>query len=278
MGINLEDLPKVIDEFMKCLKNGEEKFSLHYSFVSPCVLASIVLFKSKHGSDIKIYVSKKVKEYAYRLFGESFSSNTHPIKELSASEKFEQEKYLEDIINFLELEDGIEEFKYLLSELIDNAQVHSGTGTAYVYAQRFPNKREVEFAVIDFGCGFLKTISRKYPVKNEIEAIKKALEKGVSGNTNTLMPYGDTQRHAGMGLFVISNMVKDSNGTLVIVSNNGAYLYPKRRQTNLENGWQGSIVAARLNIDSFLENVADYGISTYIDKILGRNEEEDTLI
>lgn len=53
---------------------------------------------------------------------------------------------------------------------------------AIIIGQRFPKKKELEIVVADPGIGFKQSLHRKDPnLKNQVEAIKLALQKGVSG-------------------------------------------------------------------------------------------------
>lgn len=53
---------------------------------------------------------------------------------------------------------------------------------AIIMGQRFPRKKELEIVVADPGIGFKQSLHRKDPnLKDQIEAIKLALQKGVSG-------------------------------------------------------------------------------------------------
>jgi hypothetical protein len=53
---------------------------------------------------------------------------------------------------------------------------------AIIVGQRYPKKKELEIVVADPGIGFKQSLHRKDPnLKDQIEAIKLALQKGVSG-------------------------------------------------------------------------------------------------
>ncbi len=53
---------------------------------------------------------------------------------------------------------------------------------AIIMGQRFPKQKELEIIVADAGIGFKQSLRRKDPnLKDQVEAIKLALQKGVSG-------------------------------------------------------------------------------------------------
>jgi len=79
-----------------------------------------------------------------------------------------------------------------------NNAIDHGNSSAIACAQKFPNLQEVEIIVGDAGVGTYHTISRKYKTHSTLEAIKKAVEKGVTGAMDYV--YGGAKRNAGMGL------------------------------------------------------------------------------
>lgn len=69
----------------------------------------------------------------------------------------------------------------------------------------------------------MRTIGRKYKVSSSSEAIKLAIRKNISGAMDYL--YGSAQRNVGMGLYVISKIVKDTDGVMCIVSDDSIAKY-----------------------------------------------------
>jgi sensor histidine kinase regulating citrate/malate metabolism len=120
--------------------------------------------------------------------------------------------------------------RYILGELIDNALEHGGS-PAIACAQVFKNLGEVEIVVSDYGCGFLHTVARNHKVSTYEEAIKKALEREVSGSLQNM--YGSSTKHAGMGLYVMSNIIKETEGRMFIISGDALVSLSGRRRCQL---------------------------------------------
>lgn len=105
---------------------------------------------------------------------------------------------------------------YLVTtEVTNNAWQHGSE--CYVLAQTHSGQSSgtpgVHIAIADFGPGFKASLSARYPVETEVEAIVKACEEGVSST-------GDPRR--GLGLWHVLDAVDRHPGaTLSIVSHDG---------------------------------------------------------
>jgi len=116
----------------------------------------------------------------------------------------------------------------------------------------------MEITVSDTGLEFLKTIQNRYPeIKTYDMAIKKALEKGVTGNQ--LRIYGDVTKNVGMGLYITSRIIKEVDGDMYIISGDKFYSVRDDKSVNLLSPWQGSLVILRFNLDNFQKNILNYG-------------------
>jgi anti-sigma regulatory factor (Ser/Thr protein kinase) len=165
--------------------------------------------------------------------------------------------------------------RYILGELIDNALEHGGS-PAIACAQVFRNLGEVEIVVSDYGYGFLQTVARNYKVSTYEEAIKKALEREVSGSLQNM--YGSSIKHAGMGLYVMSNIIKETEGKMSIISGDALVSLSGRQLTSykMQEEWKGSVVATRFRLDKFKDRILDYGFRDWL-KHKVFTEDEDTL-
>jgi len=103
-------------------------------------------------------------------------------------------------------------FIVALSEVCQNILEHSKT-KGYVGIQKYSwqnlNKNIVKIAVMDSGIGFRKSLSERFRLKNDFEAIDKALLHGASR-------YADEGR--GHGLAAVRRFVNQWNGKLSIRS------------------------------------------------------------
>jgi len=109
-------------------------------------------------------------------------------------------------------ERAINGFIVALSEVCQNIIEHSET-KGFVGIQKYHwqnmNKNVVKIAVMDLGIGFKKSLSERFPLKNDFEAIEKALLHGASR-------YVDKGR--GHGLAAVRRFVNQWNGKISIRS------------------------------------------------------------
>jgi hypothetical protein len=150
---------------------------------------------------------------------------------------------------------------YLFTEMMNNVVDHSQSSIGgYTMAQYYPTYKKIQFSIVDKGIGFLENIQFRYDVKNEVEAIEKALEKGFTANkTNQL--YNSAYRNAGFGLYVMSEIIKQIGGKFVIISNNGLYRYNsssnKIERKLLDCSFYGSLVAFEFKEDNINLSMQD---------------------
>ncbi|HXX57891.1 MAG TPA: ATP-binding protein [Thermodesulfovibrionales bacterium] len=103
-------------------------------------------------------------------------------------------------------------FVVALSEVCQNIVEHSETkGFVGIQKYHFQNmdKNVVEIAVMDIGIGFRKSLSQRFPLKNDLDAIEKGLLHGASR-------FADAGR--GHGLNAVRRFVNEWNGRLSIRS------------------------------------------------------------
>lgn len=249
-----------------------------FDFIDP-VYWAILKFLKNLNPNLKIIFPEnfQAKEYVKYLSGISYSSTTVPMRLVEL--RSDIDLFTNELVNLLKKDlkgydsEDMNFFKYIISELLNNAIDH-GESSAIVFAQKFKND-DFEIGVIDSGLGFYQTIKRAYNVESEGEAIRKSLEKGITGSKTYL--YGGTTRNVGHGLYVISEMIKDSKGELIIVSGNTFYSFKENKVIFLKNRWQGSIVLIRFNLSNFKKNVLDLGMSVYFGKTLKEDDFEEEI-
>lgn len=109
-------------------------------------------------------------------------------------------------------ERAINGFIVALSEVCQNILEHSeNTGLVGIQKYHFQklNKNVVKIAVMDLGIGFKKSLRERFKIKDDLEAIDKALFHGASR-------YADKGR--GHGLAAVRRFVDEWNGKLSIRS------------------------------------------------------------
>lgn len=159
---------------------------------------------------------------------------------------------------------------YLVSEMMDNvishAQSHCG---GYISAQYYPKKKKVQVVIIDNGLGLKQTLSHKYPLETESDAISKALEEKVTGS-NSFSTYNNVPKHAGLGLFFLTKIIQETEGRLLIVSNNTIYHLENNSFQELNTDFKGTIVCFEIEVDNINHDLKDLmGMIMHVD------DEED---
>lgn len=192
----------------------------------------------------------------------------------------EQSKFISNIIPLLHLPpEKTDSIKYVIGELVRNVleHAHSETG-AIVAAQYYAKSNTIRIGICDTGIGIRKSIEQFWPnhAQNDLDAIKWALNPGVSGTTTH---EGGTGDNAGAGLYFIKSIAKIARNYFMIYSGSGIYkllLRDKRfenprltinpdddRHSERYNApfFRGTLVAVDLTLDSDLDE---------FDKLLSR--------
>ena len=106
--------------------------------------------------------------------------------------------------------------RLILNELMQNSVDHSTSERYYLYAGTWPKRRnplEVHVGVLDMGVTIPAKLEPKYAAPaSDVEYIELALEKGTTTRR---------QRPGGLGLHYTFAHLKDSGGTLAILSRGG---------------------------------------------------------
>ena len=96
---------------------------------------------------------------------------------------FEAVNKIADIVlqQFDNARDFLPAFEWAVNEIVDNIFIHSGTKSpGVVCAQLFPNKKRLDIAICDSGIGIKSSLSQRFLLKDDSEAIAKALERGAT--------------------------------------------------------------------------------------------------
>jgi hypothetical protein len=167
----------------------------------------------------------------------------------------------------------------IVGELHDNVASHAngaGYSAAQVYNRR--DGKHIEFAVADCGCGMLHNVRR---VKPEIIAHRDAIQWCLGyRNTTAAQPDEWAQRiptdcaispfpastgtfieeshHLGLGLWKLTELVKEVSGGLWIWSGNSqlTYLEGKMGFRSSSVPWEGVAIEASFNVDKVREALA----------------------
>lgn len=106
-------------------------------------------------------------------------------------------------------------FTTSLGEIFNNIRDHSKNDTGCIFGQHYresyKSKARIVICISDFGIGIPENIRTDFNIKNDSEAIKYALQEGVSTQS--------TPRNRGAGLStILNNVVRNYKGILHIKS------------------------------------------------------------
>lgn len=161
--------------------------------------------------------------------------------------------------------------QYLFLEVMNNVadHAHSPVG-GYTMAQYYPTNKKIQFTVADRGVAFLANMKLNFnDIKNEEEAIFKALKKGITSTQQQM--YGQ-HKNAGFGLYAMFEILKMTGGKFVIISNDTLLRYENKNfeVKNLKTPWKGVVVSFEF-FEANIEFDMDYFKREYLWKI----EEDD---
>lgn len=111
--------------------------------------------------------------------------------------------------------ESLDALRVSIEEILLNIDHHSQVGIGCAFAQFYPQKQLIKFAISDFGVGIPNTVRKKLPELDDKAAIRKACEEGFSTQSNV--------RNRGAGIPNLMRYVTVRNkGTVLIASGKGA--------------------------------------------------------
>ena len=265
-----------IENYMHLFQNSNTNFS-NISWVEPIFIGMLRAYQVDEALTIETdndYLCAMI------LQGHAPSKTFSPIEKIQNS-RMGTEKvstHITDIMlkNFTQLnDDDIRDLKhylqYLFLELMNNVadHAHSPVG-GYTMAQYYPQNKKIQFVVADRGVAFLKNMQLNYTdIETEIEAIQKALEKGI---TSTEQKMYNQPKNAGYGLYAMFEILKMTGGSFVIISNDTLLRYHNGEfvDKHLSSPWKGVVVAFE-----FFEAEINYDMDYFKREYLWKLDEED---
>lgn len=268
----------VIEKYMYLFDGKRINFG-NPSFAHPIFIAMLQAYQKDKG--IKVIIGNS---YIQKMLSNQYSKDKtySPIENVVSRNGLEKiSSHLTDIMlqHFM----GLQEFdkkelrnylQYLFLELMNNVSDHSESPVGgYVMAQYFSTKKKIQFVVADRGVGFLDNIQLKYAdVTNELEAINKALKKGITSTKPKL--YGH-ERNAGFGLYAMFEILRMTGGRFVIISNDTLLRFNDETFTSkkLATPWKGAVVAFEFD-QSFITHDIDEFKRMYLwNEVLEEDED-----
>jgi anti-sigma regulatory factor (Ser/Thr protein kinase) len=140
-------------------------------------------------------------------------------------------KAITEMIPLLHLEpDQSKTIGYIISELVRNVLEHAAAKNgALLCAQYYKKSNSIRIGIADTGVGIKQTINQSYAAGSDLEAIKLALQPGITGTTKR---EGGTEQNAGAGLFFIKSIASVNRNFFVIYSGSGFYKLLKKGATS----------------------------------------------
>lgn len=148
---------------------------------------------------------------------------------------------------------SLTDIKVSVGEIFNNIRDHAGEKTGCIFAQHYPNKKRLKISISDFGIGIPNTIRREYPSLNDEQALRKAIEEGVSSKSSP--------RNRGAGLkTLLQNVVINYGGTVQIRTYSGV-LNVKRNEFNdfvlysniVQEKYPGTFIEITFDTSQFIE-------------------------
>jgi anti-sigma regulatory factor (Ser/Thr protein kinase) len=157
--------------------------------------------------------------------------------------------------------------KYVFSEMVRNAleHAHSSVG-AFVCAQYYSESKRIAIGIADAGIGVLSSMRRFHKVKTSQEAIRLALQPGITGTTSRI---GGNEFNAGAGLFFTKSIATLSRNRFFLYSGDSMFRLMKTRKRHEPRlhadpirdphafvdapFWSGTVVGIDLNIEQGIE-------------------------
>jgi anti-sigma regulatory factor (Ser/Thr protein kinase) len=186
-----------------------------------------------------------------------------PITQIQTSEEIT--KFIAEMIPLLHLDpEQAKTIGYIVSELARNVIEHASTKNgAILCAQYYKKSNSIRIGIADTGVGIKETINQSYSAATDLDAIKLALQPGITGTTKK---EGGTEQNAGAGLFFIKSIASVNRDFFVIYSGAGFYKLLKkspsmklRLNANPEKDrhsedcempyWHGTIVGIDISLD-----------------------------
>ncbi len=204
----------------------------------------------------------------------------------------EQTRFITEMIPLLYLEpEQSQTIGYIVSELVRNVIEHANTPFgAFLCAQYYKKSNTIRVGIADAGVGIKTAINESYATKTDLEAIRLALQPGITGTTRR---EGGTEQNAGAGLFFIKSIARVNRDFFVIYSGNTMYKLLRRKQSSKIRlkadpfkdrhstddklpFWQGTIVGIDINLDQTEEftRMLDALSKVYTDAVRERRKEK----
>lgn len=136
---------------------------------------------------------------------------------------------------------------HALGEMSTNVAEHARAENYWLFAQYWPQKRGLEFCIVDDGVGIRdRFLEAGVAFESDTGAIEAAIQGRSVKQPSSALP-GD--RGHGLGSTVRLITGQEFSGSFLLISGGGGYVRHRNRQAKMfkfSTGWQGVLVCARL--------------------------------
>ncbi len=264
-----------IENFTYLFDTKNDQFQ-NISWAEPIFIAMARAYQNDE--EITLYIDN---EYVKNMIQSTYKENRtySPIEQIKSRTGLEKiSSHLTSIMlqNFISLsqtdqKDLRDYLQYLFLELMNNVADHSHSLVGgYAMAQYYPAGKKIQFVVADRGVAFLKNMQLNFTdIQNEEEAIKKALQKGITSTEQKM--YGQP-KNAGFGLYAMFEILKMTGGKFVIISNDTLLRYESEEFEikKLLTPWKGVVASFE-----FFEANINYKMDEFTSNYLWNIDDED---
>ena len=180
--------------------------------------------------------------------------NEAKLKKISPIQLLEEMSYkLSNIlISHIGMKGDNKSLGYAIFEMVRNIFEHSESNYILFCAQVWPKRDELEIAIVDAGIGIKASIDSNYHHKKDrtnLEAIKYALEPGISRSFRAGQDTDDPYANSGFGLYVMHNLCS-MLGVFKIISTGDYLEYQSKRITESICNFNGTAIGMRFKLST----------------------------
>lgn len=162
------------------------------------------------------------------------------------------------IINKTASEEYRTSLNICIEELVNNFFDHANSDDelpCLIAAQSWPKGKLVQVAIADAGIGIRNSLSENTHLQDTLEtqnACTLASTYGISSKPN--------KGHSGYGLALAKDLMKQANGSYILVSGNELYSTTENKaiSSKLQYPWDGTILVLEWSLDSELNSKSVY--------------------
>lgn len=238
--------PKVISDFIKCIKagirEGNKEFLLDFKKVdvvfpnTATPLAGLIDYYNRQGIHFEYdnYGSLSPTKILHPL--ELYENQNELSKSLGKVWKFSSsyevskihEAMVSELRKAVRFGTGIlEGIEWSIYEIMDNVLLHSEYSCGYIMGQLHPTNKHIAFAIYDTGQGIYNSLKKSpHKPRTTVDALTMCIKEGITR---------DKKVGQGNGMTGLFNLIQEGNGSICITSGNGYFRFSNGEPST--NSW-----------------------------------------